>query len=172
VFIGSTKLLLRALIRVAPTIRSSGIPHTLRFEKSDSVMRNPRRFAASHVRERAMKKSMLEIYSLAICFVTIVCAAVTLGIDLYDLIEISHPEFTLPLHPYERHQTNEAFSQNDCGKDGEFLTAEEKNKTPPNQLRNCLERGIEIKKCQTQNIKHPSRRLSRLATSALTHRRG
>jgi hypothetical protein len=75
-----------------------------------------------------MKKSILEIYSLAVCFVTIVCAAVTLGIGLYDLLEISNPEFTLPSHQYERHQTNEAFYRNDCKEDGESLTAEEKTK--------------------------------------------
>ena len=58
-----------------------------------------------------MKKSLLEIYSLAVCFVTIICAAVALGIGVYDILEISNPELTLKSRQYQRHQTNEAFTR-------------------------------------------------------------
>ncbi len=56
-----------------------------------------------------MKKSLLDVYALAVCFVTIVCFAVALGIGLYDLVELSNPEFTLSSHMFERHESNEAF---------------------------------------------------------------
>lgn len=78
-----------------------------------------------------MKKSILEIYALAVCFVTVVCAVVSLGIGIYDILEITNPEFTLPSYQYERHQTNAAFFRQDCGnegKEGESLSEEEKTK--------------------------------------------
>lgn len=56
-----------------------------------------------------MKKSILEVYALAVCFATIVCFVIVLGIALYDLIEISNPEFTLSSYEYNRHQSNDAF---------------------------------------------------------------
>ncbi len=56
-----------------------------------------------------MKKSMLEIYALAVCFIALVCFVVVLGIGLYDLIQIASPEFTLNAYEYERHQSNENF---------------------------------------------------------------
>lgn len=58
-----------------------------------------------------MKRSLLEIYALAVCFVTVVCFVVALGIGVYDLVEISKPEFTLSSHEFERHQSNEAFTR-------------------------------------------------------------
>jgi len=59
-----------------------------------------------------VKKSLLEIYSLAVCFVTIICFAVALGIGVYDILEMSQPELTLKSFQYQRHQSNEAFTRN------------------------------------------------------------
>lgn len=59
-----------------------------------------------------MKKSLLEIYALAVCFVTIICFAVVLGIGLYDVLEMSNPEMTLKSYQYQKHQSNEAFIRN------------------------------------------------------------
>ena len=56
-----------------------------------------------------MKKSILEIYALAVCFVALLCFVIALGIGVYDLIQIANPEFTLNAYEYERHQSNEAF---------------------------------------------------------------
>lgn len=56
-----------------------------------------------------MKKSILEIYALAVCFVALVCVVIALGIGVYDLIQIATSEFTISAHEYERHQSNEAF---------------------------------------------------------------
>jgi len=56
-----------------------------------------------------MKKPILEIYALAVCFVALLCFVIALGIGVYDLIQITNPEFTLNAYEYERHQSNEAF---------------------------------------------------------------
>ena len=58
-----------------------------------------------------MKKSLLEIYALAVCFVTIICFAVVLGIGMYDFLEMIKPELTLKSYQYQKHQTNEAFTR-------------------------------------------------------------
>ena len=58
-----------------------------------------------------MKKSMLEIYALSVCFVTLVCFVIALGIGIYDLIQIASPAFTLNAYEYERHQSNQAFGR-------------------------------------------------------------
>ena len=56
-----------------------------------------------------MKKSILEIYALAVCFVALVCFVIALGIGVYDLIQIANPVFTINAYEYDRHQSNEAF---------------------------------------------------------------
>jgi hypothetical protein len=56
-----------------------------------------------------MKKSILEIYAFAVCFVALVCFVIALGIGVYDLIQIANPEFTISGYEHERHQSNEAF---------------------------------------------------------------
>ncbi len=56
-----------------------------------------------------MKKSILEVYALAVCFAAIVCSAVALGVAIYSGIEIISPEFTISAQEYNRHQSNDAF---------------------------------------------------------------
>ena len=56
-----------------------------------------------------MKKSILEIYALAVCFIALVCFVIALGIGVYDLIQIASPAFTMNAYEYERHQSNETF---------------------------------------------------------------
>jgi hypothetical protein len=56
-----------------------------------------------------MKKSLLEIYALAVCFATIVCFVISLGVAIYSVIEIINPEFTMNSHEYKRHQSNDAY---------------------------------------------------------------
>ncbi len=66
-----------------------------------------------------MKKSILEIYALAVCFATIVCFVITLGISIYDIVRIASPEFTMSSYEYNRHQSNDAYwkSSNNCSND-------------------------------------------------------
>ncbi len=56
-----------------------------------------------------MKKSVLEMYALAVCFVTLLCFVIALGIGSYNLIRVVNPEFTINAYEYERHQSNGAF---------------------------------------------------------------
>lgn len=56
-----------------------------------------------------MKKSILEIYALSVCFVTLLCFVIALGIGIHDLIQIGNPEFTMNPYEYARHQSNQAF---------------------------------------------------------------
>ncbi len=68
-----------------------------------------------------MKKTVIEIYAMAVCFVAVVCLVISLGIGLYDLVEISNPEFTISSYEYKKHQSNESFLKGDCGKEKETL---------------------------------------------------
>ena len=45
------------------------------------------------------------IYLLAVCFVSVVCAAITAGIGLNSLLKIAAPELTLDTHSYNAHQS-------------------------------------------------------------------
>ena len=56
-----------------------------------------------------MKKSLVEMYALAVCFVTLICFAVALGIGIYDLVQITIPEFTINTYEYERRQSDAVF---------------------------------------------------------------
>tara|TARA_B100000768_G_C11211800_1_gene346359 strand:- start:142 stop:546 length:405 start_codon:yes stop_codon:yes gene_type:complete len=57
-----------------------------------------------------MKRTLLEIYALLVCFVSVVCFSVWLGIGLYSLIGVLSPETTVDSWVYQRHQSNEKFS--------------------------------------------------------------
>ena len=59
-----------------------------------------------------MKRALVEVYALAVCFVTLVCFVIALGIGIYDLIQIVNPEFTISSYTYDRHQSNEVFLEN------------------------------------------------------------
>ena len=66
-----------------------------------------------------MKKTIQEIYALAVCFVTIVCAVIATGFGFYDLLEIAKPEFTLSAYEYKRFQSNDTFCRDECKNDNE-----------------------------------------------------
>ena len=48
-----------------------------------------------------MKKSILEIYALAVCFLALVCFVIALGLGVYDLIQIANPGFTINAYEYD-----------------------------------------------------------------------
>ena len=77
-----------------------------------------------------MKKTVLEIYALAVCFVTVVCFVIAFGIALYSLVQIAKPEFTMSSWTYASFQTNDAYwdscgGRYGCGPD------EKKRERPP-----------------------------------------
>jgi hypothetical protein len=61
-----------------------------------------------------MKKTILEIYALAVCFVTVTCFIVCLGISGYSFVRITKPDFTMESYVYDRYQSNDNFWQNNC----------------------------------------------------------
>ncbi len=78
-----------------------------------------------------MKKSILEIYALAVCFVTVVCFVVALGMAGYSVLEISKPDFTMNSWQYTQHQTNDAFWNGCAG--GRYCGPDEKKKERPSE---------------------------------------
>ena len=74
-----------------------------------------------------MKKTILEIYALAVCFLVVICFAITLGVAIYDVLKISHPSFTLSSWEYNKFQSNDNFcssngpagTQNQCSNQSE-----------------------------------------------------
>jgi hypothetical protein len=42
-----------------------------------------------------VKKTILEIYALAVCFVTVICFVIALGIAAYGIVGIASPNFTI-----------------------------------------------------------------------------
>ena len=68
-----------------------------------------------------MKKSLIEIYALAVCFVAIVCMAISTGVAIYDLVEITFPTFTMSAWKYDKHLSNDAYrsQMSSCGNKGE-----------------------------------------------------
>lgn len=61
-----------------------------------------------------MKKTILEIYALIICLITVTCFTVALGIGVYNTIAVVKPEFTIYSGLYSLHQTNDAFWNKGC----------------------------------------------------------
>lgn len=80
-----------------------------------------------------MKKTVFEIYSSLVCFVTIICCSVWLGMGLYSLVGVVKPEITLDDWAYQMHQSNQQFQKPVLGEP--FLLgppgAEKANKPEP-----------------------------------------
>tara|TARA_B110000879_G_scaffold50622_1_gene71544 strand:- start:22950 stop:23384 length:435 start_codon:yes stop_codon:yes gene_type:complete len=60
---------------------------------------------------RKMKKTILEIYALAVCFFAVGCFIVTLGMAIWDMVEIAAPEFTISNSNYQCHQSDSEYQQ-------------------------------------------------------------
>lgn len=39
-------------------------------------------------------RTLVQIYALAVCFGALICLVITLGIAIYDVVQIAAPEFT------------------------------------------------------------------------------
>ena len=77
-----------------------------------------------------MKKTLLEIYALLICFGAVVCFSIWIGIGAYSLVGIFNPELTINSWVYERHQSNERFWKGKNNLANPFLDREKTIKTP------------------------------------------
>ncbi len=49
-----------------------------------------------------MKKSVLEIYALSVCFLTIICFMFSLGFAAYAVVRITKPDFTMDGWQYRK----------------------------------------------------------------------
>jgi len=49
------------------------------------------------------------IYALAVCFASILCIAISTGIGLYDIVQITFPNLTMDSYLYQNLQSNEAY---------------------------------------------------------------
>jgi len=58
-----------------------------------------------------MKKTILEIYALAVCFFAVACFVITLGFGLWNIVEFSIPEFTINNHEYACHTTDAQYQK-------------------------------------------------------------
>ena len=56
-----------------------------------------------------MKKTILEVYALAICFVVLTCFVITLSLAIYDSVQFVTPNFALDRYRYEAFQTNASY---------------------------------------------------------------
>lgn len=59
-----------------------------------------------------MKTNILLVYAYLVCFVTVSCGAVYTGIVLYDIVEISVPEFMISEYDKQTYLNNENFIEN------------------------------------------------------------
>jgi hypothetical protein len=56
-----------------------------------------------------LKKTLLEAYALAVCFVTLFCVMVVLTMAVYRSIQVVYPPFTISASVYLEHQSNDLF---------------------------------------------------------------
>ena len=61
-----------------------------------------------------MKKSILEIYALLVCVITLVWALVALGVGIYDCVKIAAPRLTVASYTYSKYLSNEHYRETCC----------------------------------------------------------
>lgn len=57
-----------------------------------------------------MKKSLVEIYALAVCFITVGCFVIVAAIAAWDVVQLAAPKFTINNNEYEAHLTDQQYS--------------------------------------------------------------
>lgn len=58
-----------------------------------------------------MRKPIIEIYALSVCFITVACASVWLSTGLYAVIGVAKPDITISGWAYQMHQSNQQFQK-------------------------------------------------------------
>lgn len=90
-----------------------------------------------------MKRSLIEIYALAVCFVTMLAATIAVGIAMWDAVQIAAPEFAISEFAYERHIDNQSFDGQACAEyatDREAAAAAVAEVAGDTSPRRCLQR--------------------------------
>src|SRR3954463_10270026 len=55
-----------------------------------------------------MSRSLIQLYALTVCFCTLMCGVIALGVAAYDLVRIATPRFTVT-NSYGAWDSNEQF---------------------------------------------------------------
>jgi hypothetical protein len=58
-----------------------------------------------------MKKGILEIYALAVCFFTVACLVFLIGFAGWNVVQLCAPKFTIGQSDYQRHKSGDAFRE-------------------------------------------------------------
>jgi len=56
-----------------------------------------------------LKKGWLELYALLVCFFTVACFAIVLGMTIWDTVKLAAPEFAMYSEVWEEFQSDDAF---------------------------------------------------------------
>lgn len=56
-----------------------------------------------------MKKNILGIYALAVCFIALAGIVISASITIYSLVGVTMPKITLNPYEYERHESNDSY---------------------------------------------------------------
>jgi hypothetical protein len=65
-----------------------------------------------------MKKTILEVYALAVCLFAVIVITITSSILIYNIVGVLSPKLTMSGYKYEKYQNNENFkSKNGISKD-------------------------------------------------------
>lgn len=70
-----------------------------------------------------MKKTILEIYAFAVCFFAVICFVFSFGFLVWNVVELSAPEFTIDNYNYQCHQSDDGYA--DCFSNAEKHTRDE-----------------------------------------------
>lgn len=58
------------------------------------------------------REPSIRLYALAVCFVSVICVAITAGFALYNGVKLAAPELTIEPYRIQNLMTNEAFVSN------------------------------------------------------------
>jgi hypothetical protein len=58
-----------------------------------------------------MKRTALEIYALAVCFFTVACFVIVLGVAIWNVVSIAVPQFTMSNYQWSQFRSDDAYSQ-------------------------------------------------------------
>ena len=75
----------------------------------------------------------IRIYALAVCFVSIICVAITSGFALYNLITLMAPEVTIDPSRLQSYSSNEVFVRSPGGSDS-FIANESRHRATPHKI--------------------------------------
>ena len=92
-----------------------------------------------------MKRSLVQIYALGVCFICAACMAISISFFLYGIAQIAVPSFTLSGYQYERHADVTAYRQSQIEREPESMRLEYAEMSPEKleaERRQSLERHI------------------------------